>query len=266
MSFLHVFSEYSLISLFVFGLLAFIAGFIDSIVGGGGLIQLPALLVGFPKTPVPTLFGTNKIAALAGTSIAAWKYSRHIRFDYRLLIFISLCSFIASYTGARVVSYINVAILKPVIFIILILIAIYTFFKKDLGTSKTRDLSEKQKIVYGSLMGLIIGFCDGFIGPGTGSFLVLGFVVILGFEFVTASAYSKFINCITNISALFVFIRQGNYLLGMAIVMAVCNIAGNFLGSHLAIKKGNRFIRIFFLIVVLLLIARFGYDIIRDLR
>jgi len=115
--------------------------------------------------------------------------------------------------------------------------------------------------VFGSLLGLIVGFYDGFLGPGTGSFLVLGFVVLLGFEFVSASAYAKIINCATNVSALFVFIRQGNYLLGVAIVMAVGNVAGSLIGSRMAIKNGNRFIRVFFLIVVAILIARYGYDV-----
>jgi hypothetical protein len=262
MSLIHSFSEYSAVTLLVFGLLAFVAGFVDSIAGGGGLIQLPALLIGFPKAPVPSLFGTNKIAALAGTSIAAWRYAGHIRFDYKLLTVISICSFTASYAGAKAVSYINAEVLKPVIFIVLIAIAVYTFLKKDLGSAASKHYSETHNMAYGSVMGLVVGFYDGFFGPGTGSFLVLGFVVILGFEFVKASAYSKFINCITNISALIVFVRQGNYLPAIAIVMAISNIAGNLIGSHLAIKKGNRFIRIFFLIVVLILIARFGYDIV----
>jgi uncharacterized protein len=147
---------------------------------------------------------------------------------------------------------------------IVILIAIYTFIKKDLGLHASKSLSIQKKMIYGSFLGSIIGFYDGFFGPGTGSFFVLGFVVILGYEFVTASAYAKFINCITNISALVVFIRQGNYLLGIAIIMAICNIAGSYIGSHLAIKKGNRFIRLFFLGIVVLMIIRYAYDIVRN--
>ena len=112
------------------------------------------------------------------------------------------------------------------------------------------------------VIGLVIGFYDGFFGPGTGSFFVLAFVLILGFEFVQASAYAKIVNCMTNISALFVFIRQGNYILGIAVLMAVFNIAGGILGSKMALKRGNGFIRIFFLIIVSILILRYGYDVI----
>lgn len=258
-----LFSDYSFLTLFVLGILAFVAGFIDSVVGGGGLIQLPALLIGFPKTPVPTLFGTNKISALAGTSMAAIQYSRHIRYNFKLLLTVAFFAFVASFAGAKTVSIINPAVLKPVILVILVLIGIYTFLKKDLGTVQSKTLSENKKMVLGSLLGLLVGFYDGFLGPGTGSFLVLGFVVLLGFEFVSASAYAKIINCATNVSALFVFIRQGNYLLGVAVVMAVGNIAGSLIGSRMAIKKGNHFIRIFFLIVVAILIIRYAYDVFR---
>ena len=257
----HIFSDYSTLTLIVFALLAFIAGFIDSVAGGGGLIQLPALLIGFPKAPVPTLIGTNKIAGLAGTSVAAYQYSRHVKFNYPLLLTISFFTFIASFAGAKVVGFINPAVLKPLILAILVLIGIYTFVKKDLGHIQTKTLTENKKLLFGSVLGLVIGFYDGFFGPGTGSFLVLGFVVILGFEFVTASAYSKIINCIANISALTVFIKQGNYLLGVASVLAIGNILGSIIGSRMAIKKGNRFIRLFFLLVVIILIVRYGYDV-----
>ena len=158
-------------------------------------------------------------------------------------------------------SYINVTTLKPVILIVLIAIAIYTFVKKDLGSVQTKHLTFDKQLIYGSLIGFVIGFYDGFFGPGTGSFFVLGFVVILGFEFIKASAYSKVINCMTNISALIVFIRQGNYLLELAIVMSVCNITGNLIGTRLALKKGNTFVRTFFLLIVTLMILRYGYDI-----
>jgi len=151
--------------------------------------------------------------------------------------------------------------LKPIVLVILILIAIYTFSTKDLGLKQTKNISLYRQMMYGSLIGLIVGFYDGFFGPGTGSFFVLGFVVILGFEFVVASAYAKIINCMTNISALFVFVRQGNYMLGIAVLMSVCNIAGNFAGSRMALKKGNSYIRVVFLVIVSMMIARYGYDI-----
>ena len=110
-------------------------------------------------------------------------------------------------------------------------------------------------------MGIIIGFYDGFLGPGTGSFLVLGFVALLGFEFIEASAYAKIINCITNVSALYVFLSQGNYILEIAIIMAISNISGSIIGTRMAILKGNQFIRKLFLVVVVIMIFRYGYDV-----
>ena len=260
-----IFSDYSLFTLLILSVLAFMAGFIDAVVGGGGLIQLPALLVTLPNAPLPTIFGTNKIAALSGTSMAAFQYAKRIRFNLKLLITISIASFIASYFGAKIVSIINPATLKPIILIILIVIAIYTFLKKDLGKVETKQLSLTRQMLFGAVIGLIIGFYDGFFGPGTGSFFVLAFVVILGFEFVQASAYAKIVNCMTNISALIVFIRQGNYIIGIAILMAVFNIAGSVIGSKMAIKKGNGFIRVFFLVIVTIMIIRYGYDVFKTI-
>ena len=136
------FSDYSLYTLFFLATFAFIAGFLDAIVGGGGLIQLPALLIQFPQLALPTLFGTNKIAALSGTSIAAVQYAKRIRFNWQVLLSISLFSFLFSFLGARTVSYLNSEALKPLILIILIAIAIYTFIKKDLGNVATKDLTQ----------------------------------------------------------------------------------------------------------------------------
>lgn len=260
-----IFSDYSLFTLLILSVLAFMAGFIDAVVGGGGLIQLPALLVTLPNSPLPTIFGTNKIAALSGTSMAAFQYAKRIRFNVKLLIVISVASFTASYFGAKIVSIINPATLKPIILIILIAIAIYTFLKKDLGKIETKQLSLTRQMLFGTVIGLIIGFYDGFFGPGTGSFFVLAFVVILGFEFIQASAYAKIVNCMTNISALIVFIRQGNYIIGIAILMAVFNIAGSVIGSKMALKRGNGFIRVFFLIIVTIMIVRYGYDVFKAL-
>lgn len=255
------FSDYSLYTLFFLATFAFIAGFLDAIVGGGGLIQLPALLIQFPQLALPTLFGTNKIAALSGTSIAAVQYAKRIRFNWKVLLSISLFSFLFSFLGARTVSYLDSEALKPLILIILIAIAIYTFIKKDLGNVATKDLSTTKKMIFGALIGAVIGFYDGFFGPGTGSFFVLAFVVILGFDFLSASAYAKVVNCITNISALLVFVNHGNYLLELAILMAVFNVLGNFLGTKIACKKGNGFIRIVFLIIVMLMILRYSKEV-----
>lgn len=257
----HLCTDYEVYILITLAVFAFIAGFIDAVVGGGGLIQIPALLINFPNYPLATIFGTNKIAALAGTSISAYQYSKTIKFNYKLLITVSIFAFAASFAGAKVVSIINTNALKPLILVILVLIAVYTFIKKDLGSYHSKSLTLNKQIIYGSILAIIVGFYDGFFGPGTGSFFVLGFVVVLGFEFVTASAYSKVINCITNASALVVFIKQKNFLLEIAILMAVCNIIGSLIGSNMAIKKGNQFVRMMFLIIITIMIVRYGYDI-----
>jgi uncharacterized membrane protein YfcA len=261
MDFVNLFADYSPLILISLVVLAFTAGFIDAIVGGGGFIQLPALLVNFPNTVLPTLMGTNKIAGFSGTFVSAIQYGKRIKFDYQLLIFISVATFVFSYLGASVVSYLNSEQLKPVILLILIVMAIYTFIKKDLGQLQSKSLSQKRKLIYGLLLGAFVGFYDGFFGPGAGSFLVLGFVMIFGFEFIMASAYSKFINCVSNFGALYVFISQGNYLLEIALLMAVCNITGSLIGTKMAFKKGNGFIRILFLFIVSFLILRYAYDI-----
>lgn len=262
MDFISFWGDYSLWLLLGLSVCAFVAGFIDAVVGGGGLIQLPALLIGFPDKPVATLFGTNKIAALSGTSVAAWQYGRRIKFDYRFLATVAVFAFAASTWGARLVSMVRAEVLKPVILVILIAMAIYIYTKKNLGTVQTKELPMKRKLFFGALVGGVVGFYDGFLGPGTGSFLILGFVVLVGFEFVTASAYAKVINCLTNISALIVFISQGHFILGIGLSMAAANIGGNIVGSRMAMRKGNGFVRKVFLLVVSLLIIRYGYDIV----
>ena len=263
MSLMDLYNDYGLLTLIMLALAAFTAGFIDAVVGGGGLIQTPFLLITFPKIPLPILFGTNKIAALAGTSIAAFKYAKKITFDYKLLFVIALTCFISSYLGAQLINHIDTNLLKPLILVILIIIAIYTFIKKDLGSNETKELPINKQMLYGTSIGLMVGFYDGFFGPGTGSFFVLGFVVILGFEFVKASAYAKIVNCITNISALIVFIKEGHFILHLAILMAAFNIIGSYIGSHLALKKGNGFVRVIFLAIVSVMILKYGYDVLR---
>ncbi|HXB40524.1 MAG TPA: TSUP family transporter [Bacteroidia bacterium] len=261
MSLSEIFSEYGILTLILLALTAFVSGFIDAVVGGGGLIQLPFLLINFPKIPLPVIFGTNKIAALCGTSVSAFKYSRQIKFDFRLLFVISAFCFASSFAGAQVVNHLNPGVLKPLVLVILVVVVLYTFFKKNLGQVHSKHLSIGKQLFYGSLIGIVVGFYDGFFGPGTGSFFVLGFVLILGFEFVQASAYAKVVNCVTNISALSVFIKDGNYILSLALIMAVFNMTGSFIGSVMALKRGNEFVRIIFLVIVSIMIIKYGYDV-----
>jgi uncharacterized protein len=258
---MSLFEDLSLVNLILLGFFCFLAGFIDAVVGGGGLIQLPSLLVSFPNLALPTLMGTNKIAALSGTLVSAFKYAQKISFERKLIVLAGLTALIFSFLGAKCLHFINPALLKPLILIILIAIAIFTFTKKDLGQTQVLNVANRAKFLKMFLICSLAGFYDGFFGPGTGSFLIIGLVTYLHFDFLKASAYAKAINCFTNLGALSLFIQQGNYMLAVAVIMAVCNIAGNLVGVNLAISKGNTFIRNIFMLVVFLLICRYTYDI-----
>jgi uncharacterized membrane protein YfcA len=240
---------------------AFAAGFIDAIVGGGGLIQTPATLITLPQYPVATLLGTTKIPSFIGTSMAAWQYARIVQLRWKLLAMMCSVALLAAYAGSKTVSIISNAFMKPVIFGVLILVGIYTYSKKNFGSNTTITKPPKNELLIAASFSLLIGFYDGFIGPGAGSFLVLFFISALGFDFLRASAHAKFVNLATNMGSIVFFSSSGHILYQYAIPMAICNFTGSILGTRLAILKGNSFIRIFFLIVVIGTIIRFGYDI-----
>ena len=240
---------------------AFAAGFIDAIVGGGGLIQTPATLITLPQYPVATLLGTTKIPSFIGTSMAAWQYARIVQLRWKLLAMMCSIALLAAYAGSKIVSIVSNAFMKPVIFGVLIAVAIYTYSKKNFGSNTTITKPPKNEWLIEASFSLLIGFYDGFIGPGAGSFLVLFFISALGFDFLRASAHAKFVNLATNMGSIIFFSSSGHILYQYAIPMAICNFTGSTLGAKLAILKGNSFIRIFFLIVVIGTIIRFGYDI-----
>ncbi len=240
---------------------AFAAGFIDAIVGGGGLIQTPAILITLPQYPVATLLGTTKIPSFLGTSIAAVQYARIVQLRWKLLAIMCGIALLAAYAGSKTVSMVSNAFMKPIIFGMLIIVAIYTYSKKDFGIASLKNHSQQNEWLYGGLFALMIGFYDGFIGPGAGSFFVLFFISALGFDFLKASAHAKFVNLATNLGSIIFFGGSGHILFQYAIPMAICNFTGSMLGARLAILKGNTFIRIFFLVVIIGTIIRFGYDI-----
>ena len=240
---------------------AFAAGFIDAIVGGGGLIQTPATLITLPQYPVATLLGTTKIPSFIGTSMAAWQYARRVQLRWKLLAMMCSIALIAAYAGSKTVSIVSNTFMKPIIFGVLIIVAIYTYSKKNFGNNTSQTKSPKNEWLIAASFALLIGFYDGFIGPGAGSFLVLFFISALGFDFLRASAHAKFVNLATNMGSIIFFSSNGHILYQYALPMAICNFTGSILGTRLAILKGNSFIRIFFLIVVIGTIIRFGYDI-----
>jgi uncharacterized membrane protein YfcA len=242
-------------------LAAYAAGFIDSIVGGGGLVQTPVLLFSFPNTQVANLLGTTKIPSFCGTATAAWFYSKRVNIQWKLVGIIALAAFAAALLGSHLVTLVHNDIIKPVILIVLVAVAIYTYRKKDLGMVAGSGREATHSFVKGVVCGLVLGFYDGFIGPGTGSFLVLAFITLLNEDFLHANAHAKFVNLSTNLASILYFSSTGHIFFKLAIPMAVCNMLGGLTGSKLALLKGNRFIRVFFLLIVTAIIVRFAWDI-----
>ena len=240
---------------------AFSAGFVDAIVGGGGLIQTPAALVLLPDMPVSTVIGSIKIPSFSGTFFAARQYLKRVAMNWRLTALMCITAFIAAFAGSQLLTVVSNRFMKPVILIVLILVAIYTYSKKNFGQQVHKQHSSKTIIWLSLLISLVIGFYDGFIGPGAGSFLVLAFIAILGFDFMQASANAKIVNLSTNLGSIVLFLLKGSILWTVAIPMAISNAIGGIFGARLALQKGNRFIRIFFLLVVTATLLRFGYDV-----
>lgn len=240
---------------------AFLAGFVDAIVGGGGLIQTPIGLVLLPQYPVATVLGTLKIPAFSGTSFAAVQYARTVKLDYKRLGAMTAIAFCAAFAGSRLLTLVSSSFMKPLLLVILVAVAIYTYSKKNFGSHTEKDHSESRQWWYTAGISLVMGFYDGFIGPGAGSFLILAFITLLGFDFLKASAHAKFVNLATNLGSIIFFAVSGKIIYTIALPMAVCNALGGYSGAKLAILKGNAFIRILFLVVVSATILRFAYDI-----
>ncbi|MEA2573002.1 MAG: uncharacterized protein QOH93_300 [Chloroflexia bacterium] len=236
--------------------MAFTAGLVDSIVGGGGLIQVPALFILLPHMPVATLLGTNKFSSVAGTAAAAGQYVRRVSLDWRAILPAIVPAVLFSLLGAQTVSSMNAETLRPIVPVLLIAVAVYTFVKKELGTSHRPWLSRKAQLWVSLVVGAALGFYDGFFGPGQGSFLVFAYVGFFGFSFVVASASAKVINTATNLAAMLFFAATGHIYYAAAIPMSLCNILGSVVGARLAIARGSRFVRTLFLGVVLAVIAR----------
>lgn len=234
---------------------AFFAGMVDAAVGGGGLIQIPALLSTFPQTAIPTLFGTNKVSSIAGTAASLWRYARAVRIPWRLVLPATAAALVGAWLGAAVVAWIPRDAMRPLVVVMMLAVAIYTFLRKNLGHQETHE-PRPGDAWRGALFGLVIGLYDGFFGPGTGSFLIFGFVRLFGMDFVRASASAKVINLATNFSAIAFFASHGPILWGVGLTMALCNLAGAQVGTILALKHGAGFIRQAFLGVVVILIAK----------
>ena len=251
--------EISILILLCIG--AFLAGFIDAIVGGGGLIQTPLGLILLPNLPVATIIGTLKVPSFSGTFFAAFQYLKKIEMNWKLLIIMMVLAVPSAFAGSTLLTYVSNDFMKPLLLVILSLLLVYTYAKKNFGQQSDKSHSNFQQILYAVAISVVIGFYDGFIGPGTGSFFVLAFITLLGFDFLQASANAKMVNLATNFGSISLFIFKGKIIWAIAIPMAICNAIGGFIGAKLAINKGNKFIRIFFLIVVIGTLIRFAYDV-----
>lgn len=241
-------------------IIAFAAGFVDAIVGGGGLIQTPAGLIMLPNHTVAQVIGSLKIPSFTGTFFAARTFLKKIKIPATRILLFTTIAFTASFTGSYCLTKMSNHFMKPVILIVLVVIAIYTFTKKDFGQN-----SQNKELAFpwykGALICLALGFYDGFIGPGAGSLLVLAFISWLGFDFMQANAHAKVVNLSTNLGSILLFTLKAAILWNIAIPMAICNAIGGIFGSKLAMVKGNGFIRMVFLIVILGTLCRLGYDV-----
>ncbi len=245
---------------------AFLAGFIDSIVGGGGLVQVPAFFVLYPTLPVPNIIGSNRIASAVGTSVAAWNYARTVRIPWKTVLYAGVCAAIFSYGGATLQSLLPSPVLKPVILVLIILIAVYTYRKKEFGQQDAFRVDPEKLPFWAAGIGAAAGFYNGFVGPGTGSLLVFGFVGVIGYSFLTSSAISKVVNVISDASSLVFFLANKYVLFHLALPIMVFNVAGAFVGSRMAVLRGNAFIRKIFLVVVAGIVLRFAWDVVFSYR
>jgi len=239
---------------------AFAAGFVDAIVGGGGLIQTPAALVILGTYPVSSVLATVKIPSFTGTAFAVAQYLKRVPIRWKLLAPMCTVALISAYTGSQLLLYVNNSFMKPVLLVVLSIVAVYTYTKKDFGQQQQKR-APKNETGYAILISAVVGFYDGFIGPGTGSFFILLFISLLGFDFLRASTYAKLVNSATNLGSIILFVIHGKVIWLIALPMAVCNALGGILGARLAIVKGNGFIRVFFLVVVAATLLRFAYDL-----
>lgn len=241
-------------------LASFGAGFIDSIVGGGGLVQLPALMMVLPQYPVVTVLATNKLVSVTGTAVSAYRFSRHIPFLRKILVPAILSAFLFSFLGAYTVTIVSNELLRPIFTVLLLVVFITTIRNKSFGLvdhDPNVAIAAWKPIVIGS----VLGFYDGFFGPGTGSFLIIAFVGLLGMTFVQGSAYAKMINLTTNLAALLLFMFKGEFLLQYALPMMIFNIGGSMLGVRLALLKGNEFVRGLLRLMVFFTILRLTWQI-----
>ncbi|WP_372736728.1 TSUP family transporter [Nocardioides sp.] len=243
-------------------LAALAAGFVDAVVGGGGLIQLPALLLGLPNASPVQILATNKLASICGTSVSSATYYRRIKPDPRTFLPLMAMALAGAVLGALGASHIPRSAFEPIVLVVLIAVGAYVVLKPDLGSQTLLRHSSGRHLGTAMLVGFTIGIYDGALGPGTGSFLVLALVALLGYSFLDASAKARLANWATNLGALIVFVPQGAVMWKVGLLMGLANLVGGYLGARVAVSKGARFVRIFFIVVISAFIVRIGGDVV----
>lgn len=237
-----------------------LAGFIDAIVGGGGLVMVPALFATFPQAHPATLFGVNKGTSMWGTAAASVNYARHVRLPWKTVGLAMLCAAAASVAGAWLVTQLHPEVLRKILPFILVSVLLYTLMRKDMGKAHAPHLSAKRERAWMMAIAAVVGGYDGFFGPGTGTFFVILLVRFLGYDFLHASATAKLLNWSSNVSALALFAWQGHVWWHVVIWTALANVAGSLLGARMALRHGAGFVRGVFVLVVVALIVKTSLD------
>lgn len=250
-----------LLTLVQLGLAAACAGWIDAVVGGGGLVQLPALMVAFPHAAPAQLLATNKLGSICGTSVSSATYLRRVKPDLRTALPLAAFAFAGSVAGAAVASHIPRSAFNPIILVVLVCVGAYTLLKPSMGQLENlRHAGTRRHYGTAAAIGLGVGFYDGALGPGTGSFFVFALVSLLGYRFLEASAKAKLANFATNLASLVVFIPAGAVMWKVGLVLGVANLAGGYIGARTAVSKGAGFVRVVFVLVVGAFVVKLGYD------
>ncbi len=254
--------ELGLEALLLLAVSAFLAGAVDAVVGGGGLIQLPALMLAFPTATPVQLLATNKVGSIAGTSIASITYYRRVKPDLRTALPLAVSAFAGSAAGAVVAFSIPRSAFNPIVLVALIAVGSYIILKPDLGQVEALRHTGRRHYATAALVGAGIGFYDGALGPGTGSFFVFALVSWLGYAFLEASAKARIANFATNLAALVIFVPQGAVMWKAGLVIALANLVGGYVGARVAVARGARFIRAVFIVVVAAFAVKIGWDIV----
>jgi uncharacterized membrane protein YfcA len=249
-------------TLVLLALAGFAAGFVDAVVGGGGLVQLPALLVGLPSASPVQVLATNKLSSICGTTASSATYYRRIRPDPRTFGPMMACAFAGSVGGAFLGSHISESAFDPIVLVVLIVVGGYVVVRPHLGETTLLRYDGRRHVATAMAAGLVIGAYDGALGPGTGNFFLITLVGLLGYSFLEGSAKARLANWATNLAALCVFVPQGAVIWHVGLVMGVANMAGGYLGARTAVARGGRFVRVFFIVVLSAFIVRIGGDVV----